>query len=207
LQILQKNNQNPKRALKRKQDRSFYAHLRHCEEYNPDSHLNTNTVVVTNNNDNDIDNNENNFNADYEMDDENETGNNEEENPNPIPNPNPNPDPIDQYDSTSLLYQYTLLSLKHKNSGDPFRTGWLKTALGKKKRSDWEDYVLINSFVTSNRLSENSGDKLLQLIQALCMRHNLRLDLPTCFETIKKAIDRAADVNIKLIRKFIDILL
>jgi hypothetical protein len=70
--------------------------------------------------------------------------------------------------------------------------------LGKRRKSEWQDYVLINTFVTSCRLSIRIGDSLLQLIQDLCARHQIHIDLPSSFATIKKAIDRASDKNMAM---------
>jgi hypothetical protein len=184
-------------------NRSFYAHLGHCKVYNTNSHLNTSVVVVPNlcNNNDDAEDDVNN-----PEDEVIEYGNtfmelNADVNDHNADVNDHNAD-VNNYEISSLmlLYQATILHSKSELSEDPFRTGWSNSILGKRRKSEWQDYVLINTFVTSCRLSIRIGDSLLQLIQDLCARHQIHIDLPSSFATIKKAIDRASDKNIQLIR-------
>ena len=58
------------------------------------------------------------------------------------------------------------------------------------KRGPWEDYVEINRFISSNYLSNRTGDELLTLIQHIAERHEVNIMLPTQFRTIADAVKK-----------------
>jgi hypothetical protein len=95
-----------------------------------------------------------------------------------------------------LLYQMNIFGKIVHDAEAPFRTGWLKKGTDGSK-SDWEDYVILNKFVISSRLSIRNGDKLLETIATLCSRHNVSLNLPSTYKCVRRALERSMSQDYK----------
>lgn len=85
------------------------------------------------------------------------------------------------------MFQLNILSLTSKDSDvAPIQTGWIRDrSTSKTTHATWEDYVMINRYITKNNMSVSCGDELLALIQELCRRHSIELNLPRTMRSIK----------------------
>ena len=87
----------------------------------------------------------------------------------------------------AYMFQLRILALTSKDSDTtPIRTGWIRAgSTDNVTHANWEDYVMINRFIVKNNLTLESGDELLKLIQELCTRHSIVLNLPRTMRSIK----------------------
>jgi len=77
-----------------------------------------------------------------------------------------------------LIYQFQLLGKFAEGGEDPFK-------LRKLVESDilpvWEDYVIINEFVSACNLHNSDGDHLLSMMKTLLRKHGIFISLPRSY--------------------------
>ena len=86
-----------------------------------------------------------------------------------------------------VIFQMQILALTSPDSENaPIQTGWIRAGSTQNTtHATWEDYIMINQFISQNNLSNKSGDELLKLIRELCTRNGIELNLPRTMRSIK----------------------
>lgn len=93
-------------------------------------------------------------------------------------------------DAQFLLFQFALQQMQHDDPKKVMALRSLHLPNGSSANVLWEDYYDLHCFILENNLSESLGDRLLQTINKINVRHGVSVPLPSQFRTIKQAIRR-----------------